>query len=272
MNGIKIEKTIGNANLVSNEEEYVANLLREKYLDYTNSISMEVHLKSTLYTRVVKRILDILISFPIFIILLPFNVLFAVCTFIDVGKPILYKQTRVGRNGKHFTMVKFRNMNNKTDLDGKLLPPSQRVTKFGKFMRELSLDELLNFWSVLKGDMSLIGPRPVPVFIYDRMSDRHKQRSAVRPGLECPRVIQIEDGDIYRYQRTYENDIWYVENVSFLLDVKLIFLLIKMVFSFEKRGNQAKGKGITYFVGYDERGRAISLRNYREHQESVKEK
>ena len=164
--------------------------------------------------------------------------------------------------GKHFTIVKFRNMNNKTDADGKPLPPSQRVTKFGKIMRKFSLDELLNFWSVLKGDMSIIGPRPLPVFIYERMSDRHQMRSAVRPGLECPRVIELDYEDTCKYQRSYENDIWYVEHVSFIQDVKMIFLLIKMVFNFKKRGNQAKGEGVSYFVGYDEDGHALSMNKF----------
>lgn len=259
-------KILGNENLVSNEEEYVANLLREKNYEYTNKISKDVYPKNTIYTRVFKRWLDILVSLPIFIMFLPINAIFALCTFLDVGTPIFYKQTRVGMNGKYFTMIKFRNMNEKTDEDGKLLPPSQRVTKFGQFMRKFSLDELLNFWSVLKGDMSIIGPRSTPVFIYERMSRRHKMRYAVRPGLECPRIINVKDGERYRYQRTYENDIWYVENVNFLLDVRMMLLLVKMVFSFEKRGNQAKGKGITYFVGYDENGRALSLRNYKENQ------
>lgn len=264
MNVLEKEKIIGNTNLVSNEEEYVANLLKIKNYNYINSISKEVHPKSTLYTKVFKRILDIMISLPAIIVLLPFNAVFALCTLIDVGRPILYKQTRVGMNGKLFNMVKFRNMNNKTDTDGKLLPPNQRVTKFGRIMRKFSLDEILNFWSVLKGDMSIIGPRPTPVFIYDRMSKRHKYRTAVRPGLECPRVIFVENGETYKYQRTYENDIWYVENVSFFLDVKMLLLLVKMVFSLKKRGKQAKGDGVTYFIGYDEEGRAISLKNYRE--------
>lgn len=261
---VKKTETVGNAALVSNEEEYAANILREQNLVYVNSVSAEVHPKYTLYTRYVKRILDILISLPVFILLLPFNAIFAIFTFFDVGRPILFKQTRVGMGGKHFTMVKFRNMNNKTDADGKLLPTSQRVTKFGSIMRKLSLDELLNFWSVLKGDMSIIGPRPNPVFTYERMSERHKQRTAVRPGLECPRIIHVEGEETFRYHRTFENDIWYVENVSFMLDVKMVFHLVGMLFSFGRRGKQAKGTGITYFVGYDSEGHAMSLNNYRE--------
>ena len=182
---------------------------------------------------------------------------------MDVGSPIFYKQTRVGKDGKEFLLVKFRNMNNKTDADGKLLPPAQRVTKFGKVVRKLSLDELLNFWSVLKGDMSIIGPRPLPVFLYERMSDRHKKRTAVRPGLECPRVIKLDYVDTCRYQRTFENDIWYVENVSLSQDIKLVFMLVKMVFSFGKRSEQAAGEGVSYFVGYDKDGHAMSMLKYK---------
>lgn len=258
-----MEKTVGNSGLISNEEEYAAKLLQEKNLKHKNDISPAVCPKDTFYTRYGKRFLDIAISFPVFIVLLPFNVIFGICTFFDVGRPVFYKQTRVGKDGKYFTIIKFRNMNNKTDADGKLLPPSQRVTKFGKLMRKLSLDELLNFWSVLKGDMSIIGPRPQPVFIYERMCDRHKMRTAVRPGLECPRVIHVPGEEICMFQRTFENDVWYVENVSFALDLKLCWLLVKMVFSMNKRGNQASGSGISYFVGYNEDGVAIGMNTYR---------
>lgn len=256
-------KTVGNSSLSSNEEERVAEMLREKNLKHTNEISPSVHPKNTFYTRHGKRVLDVLISFPVFVILLPFNMVFGVLTFFDVGLPILFRQTRVGKDGKTFIMVKFRNMNEKKDKDGKLLPPKDRVTKFGKIMRKFSLDELLNFWSVLKGDMSIIGPRPLPVFIYDRMSERHKMRTAVRPGLECPRVIELDYEDTCKYQRTYENDIWYVEHVSFLQDIRMVFLLVKMVFTFGRREEQAVGDGVSYFVGYDEDGHAMSMNKYR---------
>lgn len=257
-------KTVGNVNLVSNEEELVAQILRDKYLQRKNETSAPVKVKDTIYTRYGKRVLDIMIALPAFIILLPFNFVFGICTFLDVGIPIFFKQTRVGKDGKHFVLIKFRNMNNKKDKNGKLLPPSQRVTRFGKFMRKFSLDELLNFWSVLKGDMSIIGPRPQPVFIYERMCNRHKMRTTVRPGLECPRVIHVPGEEICKFQRTFENDVWYVENVSFLQDIKMVILLVKMTFSMGKRGNQAEGKGISYFVGYNKDGIAIGMNTYRE--------
>ncbi len=259
-----MEKMVGNENLVANEEEYAAELLRIKNLQHKNEISEKVCPKRTFYTKYGKRVCDILIALPLFLILLPVNMILGILTFFDVGSPIFYKQTRVGKDGRKFVLIKFRNMNNNVDKDGKLLPPSQRVTKFGKIVRKLSLDELLNFWSVLKGDMSIIGPRPQPVFIYERMCERHKMRVAVRPGLECPRVIHVPGEEICKFQQTFENDVWYVENCSFLLDIKMVFLLFKMVFSMNKRGKQASGKGISYFVGYTKKGIAIGLNTYKE--------
>ena len=259
-----MDQIVGNLNLISKEEEEAAYILRTRNLQHKNEISPKVNPKNSFYTRYGKRMLDIAVSLPVFLVLLPFNFLFGICTFFDVGMPIFYRQTRVGKGGKTFTLVKFRNMNNNVDSDGKLLPASQRVTKFGKIMRKFSLDEFLNFWSVLKGDMSIIGPRPQPVFIYERMCDRHKARTALRPGLECPRVIHVQGEEVCKYQRTFENDVWYVENCSLFLDIKMIFMLIKMVFSMKKREQQASGNGISYFVGYTEEGLAIGMNNYRE--------
>lgn len=253
----------GNTDLVSNEEKCVVNLLRDKNLARVNEISAKVVPKDTFYTRYAKRCLDLLIAVPFFVVVIPFNLIFAICTFLDVGYPILYRQTRIGKNGKPFTMIKFRNMNEEKDENGLLLPPAERITRFGRFMRKYSFDELLSLWLVIKGEMSIIGPRPMPVFLYERMSERHKMRTAIRPGLECPRVIHVPGEDICIYQRTYENDVWYVENVSFGLDIRMIWRLVKMTFEFKRRGAQATGKGISYFVGYNEDGIAISMNVYK---------
>ena len=220
--------------------------------------------RNTFYTRCGKRALDLIISVPVFILLLPIYAIISLGVFLDIGRPILYKQTRIGLNGKKFDIYKFRSMNEKKDDNGELLPPNQRVTKFGKFIRKYSLDELIGFWNIVKGEMSIIGPRPLTVFFVDRMSDRHKIRHAVRPGLECPRVIKLDYEYACKYQQTFENDIWYVEHVSFLQDVKMLLLLVKMVFSFKRRGEQAEVKGISYFIGYDENGHAISMNTFNE--------
>lgn len=250
------DTTIGNASLISNEEEQWAALLKERNLKRVNERDAEVHPRDNFYVRYLKRVFDLLVSVPVFLILLPFNIVFGICTFFDVGRPIFFKQTRIGRDGKPFTMVKFRNMNNDTDAEGKLLPASQRVTKFGRFMRKYSLDELLNFWSVVKGDMSIIGPRPLPAFFFDRMSERHKMRNVLRPGLECPYTMP-EGSEISAYHWKFENDIWYVENVGFLTDVKMLVRLFQLTFSLKNRGSHAGG--LSYFIGYDDDGFATSL-------------
>ena len=243
--------------LVSEDERRLVDYLREKNLDRTNAISAQVNPENTIYTRYIKRLLDILIAFPIFVITLPINLVLGICTYFDVGRPIFYKQTRCGKDGKMFTMIKFRNMTNETDKDGKLLPAKERVTKFGRIMRKYSLDELLNFWNVLKGDMSIIGPRPLPAFFSDRMSDRHKMRYVVRPGLECPRIIEMDES-VCPYHHQFENDIWYVENVGLKTDVFLIVHLVKMTL-FSSKIRKRNADGASYFVGYDEEGQALSL-------------
>ena len=252
---------VGNRSLISSEEERYASFLKNRHLEKTNKADKKVIPRSNFYSKYIKRGLDLLISIPAFVILLPLNFVFGVCTFFDVGSPIFYKQTRIGKNGTPFVMIKFRNMNNKMDLDGRLLPPSQRVTKFGKFMRKFSLDELLNFWPVLKGDMSIIGPRPMPEFFVERMSERHKMRHVVKPGLECPYTVP-EGSKLNNYFWKFENDIWYVENISFKTDIMMLIKLFRLTFNMKNRGKHAGG--LSYFVGYDDEGHAISLREAKE--------
>lgn len=236
--------------------EAIARMAARDNLDRVNRSSAEVHPRTSIYTKYVKRILDVLIALPCFIITLPINLVLGVGTYLDVGRPIFFKQARLGKDDKPFNLVKFRNMTNDTDEDGNLLPASERTTKFGRFVRKYSLDELLNFWHVLKGDMSIIGPRPLPVEFGERYSDRHKMRTAVKPGLECP-VIH-SDGHARLYQEQFENDIWYVENVSFSVDCKMVLALFRMVFNFGERSAHAKVEG-GYFVGYDRNGEAFSM-------------
>ena len=153
-------------------------------------------------------------------------------------------------------LIKFRNMRNTTDEKGELLPPAQRVTKFGKFVRKTSLDELLNFWSILKGDMSLIGPRPLVPEYTHRYNKRHKQRLAVRPGLECP--PRELNNRVWTWQEQFENDVWYVENVSFLTDCKMIVNLIRFALDRKSANARAMAERGT-FMGYDLDGIAINL-------------
>jgi lipopolysaccharide/colanic/teichoic acid biosynthesis glycosyltransferase len=261
MQSVDIENVnVFNNELVTNQEELLVQYLKKNYLENVNNNMKKVIPRTSIYTKYVKRILDIIISGLALVIFFPINIVIGICTLIDVGIPIFFKQTRVGKNGKVFLLIKFRNMKNVYDKDGKLLPPSQRVTKFGKFIRTFSLDELLNFWSVFKGDMSIIGPRPLPETFTERMSERHKMRNCVRPGLECPRMLE-GNPEICQYQNQFENDLWYVENVSFNTDMKMLFKLFKMTFSIKKRKKSAVGNG--YFAGYDESGLATTLNRFK---------
>lgn len=249
-------------NIFSVEEETIAEYLKNKYLEHTNDISPEVHPNSTFYTRVGKRIVDLIIIVPIIIIMLPFYALFTVLNLIFMGRPVLYKQTRCGYKGRKFNILKFRSMRDITDKNGRQLPTEKRLTPYGKFIRKFSIDELPNFFNILKGEMSIIGPRPELVSTFERMSRRHKMRTEVRPGLECPRVLELDYEPVCKYQLTFENDIWYVEHVSFLQDIKMFLLLIKMVFTLKKRRGQASGQGFSRFVGYDDKGQAQSVNTF----------
>lgn len=238
------------------ERIIMAGYIAEDNLKHTNEVSAKVKVKNTIYSKYVKRVIDIVISGLALLITLPINLVIAVVTFFDVGRPIFFLQKRIGRNCKEFEIIKFRNMTNETDAQGNLLPPKDRVTKWGKFVRKTSLDELLNFWSIFKGDMSLIGPRPLVCNYLERYSERHKMRHAVRPGLECPQIIKTASSGC-KWQNQFENDIWYVENISFLTDVKMVLHLIKLVFdrkSTASRGSAKRGA----FMGYDENGIAMN--------------
>ena len=238
------------------ERIILAGYIAEDNLAHANEVAAPVHVKNTFYAKYVKRAIDIVVSGLALVVTLPINAVIAIVTFFDVGRPIFFHQQRVGKDCKKFEIVKFRNMTNATDEQGNLLPPKDRVTKWGKLIRKTSLDELLNFWSILKGDMSLIGPRPLVCNYLGRYSDRHIMRHAVRPGLECPYISKIPSSGC-KWQDQFENDVWYVEHVSFITDMKMVFALIRLVFDRKEtasRGNAMRGA----FMGYDENGIAMN--------------
>ncbi len=242
----------------------IAEMAAEDNLANVNARSVAVKPKRSFYSRFVKRGLDILLAVPCVIITFPINAVLGLLTYLDVGSPVLFKQSRLGRDNRTFNLAKFRNMTNETDERGNLLPASERTTRFGSLVRSSSLDELLNFWFILKGDMSFIGPRPLPVEFLDRYSERHKQRTVVKPGLECPTLDS--DGHVRLYQEQFENDIWYVENISFKVDCRMVVALFKMVFNRKERSDHATVGG-GYFVGYDAEGNAFSMRRIPEEYE-----
>ncbi len=240
------------------EKGWIADYVHKYNLPHVNEISKKVVPKNSFYTRVGKRVLDIILGTVAFIVTLPVNAILGICTLIDLGRPLFFLQKRPGKDCKPFTIIKFRNMREGVDKNGFWLPIEQRVTKFGAFVRRTSLDELLNFVSIIKGDMSFIGPRPLADLYLKRYSHRHMMRHAVRPGLECPNIHR--KGYSVGWNEKLENDIWYVENVSFLVDCQMMLLLIRMVFDRKTRKQHAE-IGVGDFIGYDHDGKAFGALN-----------
>ena len=235
----------------------LADFLAEENLPKVNRICVKTEPCTGIYVKYIKRLIDIILALFGLILTFPINMIIGIIIYFDVGRPIFFKQKRIGRNGIPFEIVKFRTMRDTRDERGELLPATQRVTKFGKFVRKTSLDELLNFWYVFRGDMSIIGPRPLLNEYMTRYSDRHKGRLAVRPGLECP--PRQHDKPVRSWDDQFENDVWYVENISFKTDMLMCIRLIQ--FTFDRKNTEARstvsGKGI--FMGYNDKGKAINL-------------
>lgn len=243
------------ADLSEKEQFALADIIRQENLDCVNNKSTEVVFKDSFYTLYIKRILDIIISGIALIITIPINLFLALATLIDVGTPLVFYQTRIGKKEKLFKFGKFRNMTNECNEAGALLPADQRVTKWGNFVRRTSLDELLNFWYVFKGDMSIIGPRPMPDEYLERFSKRHRSRHLVRPGLECP-LHDKSVGEMTWYNR-FENDVWYVENISFKTDVYMLKLLFEDALLSSRRGDRGGATEGT-FLGYEKDGSILN--------------
>lgn len=145
----------------------------------------------------------------------------------NLGSPVIFKQERPGKDGKIFTMYKFRSMTNAKDKNGNLLSDAERLPKFGKILRSTSLDELPEMWNVLKGDMSLVGPRPLLVKYLDKYNDFQKRRHDVKPGLTG--WAQVNGRNTISWEEKFRYDVEYTEKYSFLMDLKIIFLTIKKV-------------------------------------------
>lgn len=180
--------------------------------------------KKTIYTVFVKRLLDVIISFFAIVILSPLLLIISILELIFHGRPILFAQERPGFHEKVFRVYKFRSMSNDVDENGELLPEDKRATKFGKFIRRFSLDELPELFCIFTGQMSIIGPRPLLVRYLPLYTQRHKHRHDVRPGFAC---VPLKPINSWTWNDQFENDIWYIENCSFIVDLKMVFAVIK---------------------------------------------
>lgn len=177
--------------------------------------------KGGIYRRFIKRPMDFILSLFAIIFLSPVFLVIAILVKIKLGSPIIFKQQRPGLNEKIFTMYKFRTMTDERDEKGNLLPNNVRITKLGKLLRSTSLDELPELLNVLKGDMSLVGPRPLLVEYLPLYNKEQSRRHLVRPGITG--YAQVNGRNAITWEEKFDKDIYYVENVSFFLDLKILF-------------------------------------------------
>ena len=199
-----------------------------------------------MYRLIIKSIIDFCVSLVILIVLFPILIGASVLLFIaNDGKPFFF-QLRPGKNGQLFKIIKFKTMNDKRDSDGNLLPDAYRLTKIGKFVRKTSLDELPQLLNVIKGDMSLIGPRPLLPEYLPLYNETQKRRHIVKPGITG--WAQVNGRNAISWEQKFEYDVWYVDHLSFMLDVNIFLLTIKKVFISEGISQQGQATMI-YFKG-----------------------
>lgn len=178
-----------------------------------------------MYAKYIKRTLDLILSLMALILLMPLMIIIGILVRINLGSPIIFKQKRPGKNEKIFTLYKFRTMTDKRDIDGNLLPDEYRLTKFGKFLRSTSLDELPELINIIKGDMAIVGPRPLLVEYLPYYTEEEKHRHDVRPGLTG--LAQVNGRNAISWEEKLKYDTEYIKKISFYSDLKIIFKTIK---------------------------------------------
>lgn len=201
-----------------------------------------------MYRKYFKRTLDVIISLIAIILLFPIFLIISLLVLIFLGKPIFFKQKRIGKDEKQFNMYKFRTMTNTTNKKGELLSDEKRLTKFGKFLRKTSLDELPEFFNILTGKMSFIGPRPLLVEYLDYYTKEERHRHDVRPGLTG--LAQVNGRNLLNWDERFKKDVEYVKNITFVGDIKIILDTIKVVL---KREGITDNKSATMTYLYNER-------------------
>lgn len=193
-----------------------------------------------------KRLLDVAVAGIGLAVTLPIMAIVACLVYFNMGKPVLFRQVRPGRDGKPFEMLKFRTMRDAQDRSGNILPDAERLTRLGQFMRSTSLDELPELWNILKGDMSLVGPRPLLVEYLPLYNAEQARRHNVRPGLTG--WAQVNGRNALSWEEKFALDTWYVDHRSFLLDLKILFMTVGKVL--RREGVSADGEAtMTKFQG-----------------------
>ena len=191
----------------------------------------------TFYRRIGKRVLDLGLAVPALAVLAPVGLAVGGLIRLKLGGPVLFRQQRPGRDGEVFEVIKFRSMSNARSADGELLPDEERLTPFGNRLRRLSLDELPTLWNVVRGNMSLVGPRPLLVQYLDRYTPEQRRRHDVLPGVTG--WAQINGRNAINWDEKFEHDVWYVENVSLRTDLGILLQTAVQVLG--RRGISAEG-------------------------------
>lgn len=194
-----------------------------------------------MYAKYIKRTLDLILSLMALIVLMPLMIIIGILVRINLGSPIIFKQKRPGKNEKVFTLYKFRTMTDKRDIDGNLLPDEYRLTKFGKFLRSTSIDELPELINIIKGDMAIVGPRPLLVEYLPYYTEEEKHRHDVRPGLTG--LAQVNGRNEISWEEKLKYDTEYIKEISFYSDLKIIFKTIKKTI---KRKDVKMGKELQF--------------------------
>lgn len=202
--------------------------------------TVQKHIVNGPYEAFFKRLIDIVVSLLVIILFCWLYLILAIIVRINLGSPVIFTQDRPGRDCKIFKMYKFRSMSDKRDENGELLPDYKRLNKFGRILRSTSLDELPEFFNILKGDMSFVGPRPLLVKYLEHYNSFEMRRHEVRPGLTG--LAQISGRAALSWGEKFQRDVEYVDNITFLMDVKIVLMTVKKVFVREgiefKVGNQ----------------------------------
>ena len=207
---------------------------------------------------VIKRAIDLTIAGAALVLLSPLIAVLAVVVAVTQGRPVLYTSTRVGRNNKPFKLYKFRSMTNKCDAQGRPLPDAERITPTGRFIRGTSLDELPQLWNIFKGDMSIVGPRPLPPTYLDRYSAVEARRHRVRPGLTG--LAQVNGRNSLSWQQKFAYDLDYVDRFSLAVDARVALSTVAVVFGGKGVSSPTQQVGMDEFLGTPA-PRAAGLRN-----------
>jgi sugar transferase EpsL len=194
--------------------------------------------KETFYSKYGKRWFDLVLTVPGFVVISPALVIIALLVRLQLGRPVLFKQVRPGLDGKPFTIYKFRTMTDARDKNGNLLPDAQRLTKLGRFLRATSLDEFPELWNVIKGDMSLVGPRPLLMQYLARYTTDQARRHEAKPGVTG--WAQVNGRNAILWEEKFALDLWYVDHCSVFLDIRIILMTLLKVF--QREGIAAAGE------------------------------